>query len=642
MFALNRRYPLFKKLVVAVFAVPLMFAGGSLLGGLAQSQVVGEVGSIDVPRGEYVGRYQSALEEYRRATGSDEVPPEVAEGISRNVRGELLSYYLMKEAVAQKGIRAPDAAVAAEIRQVPDFQDENGEFSADKYTQYVSDRRAYQERVREAIGRESVFRAMAALPQSHLRRQLAAFRRQERVVDEAVLPLARLMTVTLNVSGEEINLFYQRNSERYRVEEQAAFEYFLLSLDDFAAGAAVSPREVMAAYEDFAASRAELARRRASHIYIRDAARAEEVAAQAMAAPARFAELAREHSEDAGSAAGGGSLGIVADGDLPLALNEALFAMTVGQVHVPLPTEDGGYSILKLDELIAAPLPAFREVRAQMQQRARRAAAQDDFDRQVEELRESAQIEIGSLAALAESVNLSVRVAATVYRDAARNAPPFNDAAVLQDAFDPQVVSAGENSAPIPVDDTTYLFARAQRYQPAALRPLAEVRQGIASRLRAGYLADDLARRFRQWQRAPAAGGGIGGLLDTIEWGATHTLLLAAAAPGAGEEGLDALDGGGGSAAGIAGLDDIAVDWIYAADPSRGLPTYIFQPQEDAVRVFRIRAVNRHPPQEQDYQIVDELLEDMAGRLTGIGYMDDLTAQYDYEFYNLPQPAAQQ
>lgn len=634
-----------------------MFAGGSFLGGLAQGQTIGEVGTIDIPRNEFLSRYQSEAEDYRRRAGVDDIPPEIAQRISGSVRSDLLSYYLMKAALEQKGIRAPDDAVAAEIRDTPDFQDEDGNFSPELYSDYVSDFRYYQEQVRESIGREPVFRAMQPLPQDHIRDALAAFRRQERVVDRAILLVSDITAVTLNVPTDDINLYYQRNAGDYQLREEADFEYFIFSQDDFAVTFAVTEADIQTAYDDYTAEQTGLDKRRAAHIYLDDLLEAARIATLAIAEPARFAELAAQYSQDPGSADLGGDLGIVADGDLPASLNDAAFTMTVGQVSGPYETEEGGFSILKLNAILQTPLPPLADIRAEMTRRARRLAAVDAYDAKLEEIRDLAPLEIGSLDALASLAATTVAAAATVYSDSADNRYPFTEDSALVDAFDPIVTNSGENSAPIPLENGDYLFVRAPRYQAAGLTPLAEVEGEIIRILRAGYLTNELYTQLENLDApvnlsldaaslaqntAPSNSDVIlQDILDDMEWQSVHTLALA----GADEGGADSIAGDDDSSLDFADnpddpnsdIEDFEIDRLFAADLSNGLPAYVFIPREGEIIFYRVREITDHAPQSSDYAVIDELTSDMHARLTGAGYLDDLAGAYDYEFYNLPE-----
>jgi peptidyl-prolyl cis-trans isomerase D len=60
-----------------------------------------------------------------------------------------------------------------------------------------------------------------------------------------------------------------------------------------------------------------------------------------------FAALAKEASDDISTAGMGGDLGPVGRGDLPEAMEQALFALAEGEVSAPVRTECG-YHLVKL------------------------------------------------------------------------------------------------------------------------------------------------------------------------------------------------------------------------------------------------------------------------------------------------------
>jgi parvulin-like peptidyl-prolyl isomerase len=64
---------------------------------------------------------------------------------------------------------------------------------------------------------------------------------------------------------------------------------------------------------------------------------------------ADFADLAREHSADPGSAEGGGNLGVYSLDTLPPAFAEAIRTMKLGDVSLPLRTEFG-WHLVKLND----------------------------------------------------------------------------------------------------------------------------------------------------------------------------------------------------------------------------------------------------------------------------------------------------
>ena len=75
---------------------------------------------------------------------------------------------------------------------------------------------------------------------------------------------------------------------------------------------------------------------------------------------------------------------------------------------------------------------------------------------------------IGSLLSVAAAANVSLKVAKDIYSATpAANPSPFKSQELLAELFTPSLVENGENSAPIALDENTYIFARAQKYQAA-------------------------------------------------------------------------------------------------------------------------------------------------------------------------------
>ena len=679
MFALNRKFPFFRKLVIVVFSFPLMFAGGSFLGGLAQNQSVGEVGSIDIPRSEFTSRLNYNLEEYRRRSGVEEIPPDVSERIVQQVQQDLLSFYLFRLSMEKKGIDAPGKAVAEQISRNSEFQDDDGDFSLSLYLDTITDRQYYEDQVKRSIGQQWLLRSINPIPLPDIRQQMAAFRRQQRVVDEATVAATVLVTADINVTREDIGLYYQRNRQEYAIEEEGIFEYFIFSLDDFAASLTVSEEAIQSAFEDYQQEQEDFGRRKISHILVESGTEADEI--YELAATEDFEDLARTRSADAGSAATGGVLGIFAQGDLPVELDDVAFAMTVGEISEPVALDDG-YSILRLDEIISDGEDSLAEVREEMVRRAKREAATEAYDEKISELSDLAPLEVGSLVNMAASVAITGILTATVRTDTGQNASPFDREEALVDVFDPIIVSDGENSQPIPFGDDGYFFVRAIAYRAEGFEPLEEVAPDIANLLRANRAAEELYRQMAIFRAKAAASltasisttltvaeepappvtlaasdteatlatatvtasppKPINERLEEIEWERRHTVILAGDADEAGLNSSSGEDDGQAFATAADEeesdqLEDETIERLFFADLSHGLPSHVFLPKEDGqLHVFRIREVRDGEPLAEDFLVIDELLSDLTERISGVGYLDALSAMYRFEFYDLP------
>src|SRR5262249_4484106 len=132
----------------------------------------------------------------------------------------------------------------------------------------------------------------------------------------------------VKVDDDMVKAFYEANSKTLQTPELAKFEYVQLSQEALTQQVQVEPTEVMQQYERNKNSYGQPEERDASHILIavkpdasqadKDAAKkkAEDIAAQAQANPNKFADLAKQHSQDPGSADKGGGLGMFGRGNM--------------------------------------------------------------------------------------------------------------------------------------------------------------------------------------------------------------------------------------------------------------------------------------------------------------------------------------
>src|SRR4029079_18177352 len=112
----------------------------------------------------------------------------------------------------------------------------------------------------------------------------------------------------------------------------------------------------------------------------KDAAKkkAEDLAAQVKANPAKFAELAKQQSQDPGSAPQGGDLGLFGRGNMVKPFDDAVFAMKPGEIIGPVYT-DFGYHVIKLNSIKPAAIRPFEEVKQQIETELKRQKASQKF-----------------------------------------------------------------------------------------------------------------------------------------------------------------------------------------------------------------------------------------------------------------------
>ena len=115
----------------------------------------------------------------------------------------------------------------------------------------------------------------------------------------------------VKIESAAVQKFYDDNKPMFEVAEQVKAEYLVLSLEALLAQVTVSEAEIKTWYESHKDRYQQPEERRASHILImtnadtdkdKAKAKAEEVLKEVQKSPVRFAELAKQYSQDPGSA----------------------------------------------------------------------------------------------------------------------------------------------------------------------------------------------------------------------------------------------------------------------------------------------------------------------------------------------------
>lgn len=125
----------------------------------------------------------------------------------------------------------------------------------------------------------------------------------------------------------------------------------------------------------------------ARHILVEEEAQAKAVA-ERLKKGEDFAKVAAELSKDPGSGKEGGSLGWFSKERMVPEFAEAAFKLEKGQVSEPVKSQFG-WHVIRLEDRRSKPLPAFDEVKPQIDQYLERKAQQDT----ILALRENAKIE---------------------------------------------------------------------------------------------------------------------------------------------------------------------------------------------------------------------------------------------------------
>jgi peptidyl-prolyl cis-trans isomerase D len=473
------------QIVLALIALPFAFFGVDYY--FRRSDSVSEVATFaggKVTQLDFDNAIREQQEMMRRAQRG--VDPALFD--NPEVRYNILQQLLRERLIEGK---ASDLHFAVTPNQVFDriagdarFQ-EGGKFSVERYKLLLAQNsipeRAYEDSIRRQLLAEKLVDpiAGASIVAAATGEGFVALVEQQREVAVATIDSQPFLK-DAKVDDGAVRAFYDANPGAFRTPEEIKFEYAVLTPEALASQVTVTPEEVKAAYSANVKQYTQEEQRHTAHVLVavkpgateaeKDAAKkkAEEIAAQAKANPAKFAELAKKSSDDPGSAAQGGDLGSNPRGTMVKPFEDAAFGMKVGEISSPVLSEFGWHVIKEAKPQIEAELR-----RQKVNQKF--AAAADQFQNLVYE-------QADSLAGVTKALNVEVKTSGLVTRAEAQKLA-FGSAKFVQALFAPESLAAKRNTEAIEVGPNTLMAGRVLEHKPAAPRPFDEVKGEIRRQL---------------------------------------------------------------------------------------------------------------------------------------------------------------
>lgn len=300
---------------------------------------------------------------------------------------------------------------------------------------------------------------------------------EQRDLRYVTLPLDQFVTDE-TISEAEIQGFYDSNQARFMQPESVLLDYIELSLDDFREPVAESALREL--FEQEQANYAYQTRNRVSHILIEEGGdkplpqRLADIR-EALDAGRSFADVAREFSDDIGSAGNGGDLGFTSGDAFPDEMEEAITTLPVNVVSEPVTTDAGTHFILVTAREEGEP-PGFEEMRAELEDTLQVSEARAELLRTVETLKD-AVFNAEDLAGPSQQLDLEVKRSERIERN--QQTGRFATPALLSVAFSDDVLELGHNSDVIELANDNWVVLRVHQHNPAAAQPLEEVRDQV-------------------------------------------------------------------------------------------------------------------------------------------------------------------
>ena len=478
------------KIILGLIILSFVFAGvGSYIVG-GGSNVAAKVGNVEISRGEFEQAYQNERNRMQAQLGDYFsnllADPTYVASFRQSVLDRMVNDALLEQHAQALGLRVSDVQVRELILAMPQFQ-VDGQFSQDVYQTAL--RRAgyspesFAEYLRRDLVRNQLMSAVQvsdfSLPgEVAAQSKLIMQTREVRTINLSLADFANKVELT----EEEIQDYYQQNSERYTRPEQAKVAYIELSAEALKNAIEVTDEQAKQYYQEHLDKYSSEEQRKVSHILIQgdDQAKAQAILDQ-LNAGADFAVLAEEKSEDIGSSEEGGSLGWIERGVMDPAFEDAAFALqTPGEV-TGLVKSDFGYHIIKLDELKDSVAKPYVEVAEAIKQALRDQQAVDQFYELQSELEKVAFEFPDSLDDAANAIGANIVTTDFISQ---ANAPELlTTPAVMQAILSPEVKEDGLNSEVIEVAPEHVIVVRVEDTRAETVLPLEEVQEQVVAQL---------------------------------------------------------------------------------------------------------------------------------------------------------------
>ena len=468
-----------------------------------------KVDGVDISINQFENAYREQLQSNPQFA---QLPEQFRQQLRSNIIEQLVQQRVIDNYLDEVGYQISDQHVTAMIQRAPEFQ-VDGKFDLETYRNLLAqagyEPARFEASQRIALRREQLQRAIrgSALVSPSQYRRFLNLAAEQRVVRLATIDPA-VVADAITVTDEMITAYYDNNSTLYQLPETADIQYVEISRDDIAAVVGVTEEELRDYYEFNKDRYLQDEQRQARHILIafgddKDAARATatELLTRVRAGES-FEELARESSDDSGTAGNGGDLGVLTRSQLENELGGAIFSMDEGDVDGPVETEFG-FHVVRLDSILErGPLP-LEQVRGELTTELQDQQAESLY-RELERKLSDALFDATDINQLAAAVGVEVKAIEGFTRQGGE--PLGANPLAIEAVFDESILAGGLLSEVIELDNRSAAVFAVTRHTPATRQPLDEVRDQVAAGLRAEQAEVLMSARADEMLAAVASG----------------------------------------------------------------------------------------------------------------------------------------
>jgi len=515
--------------IFAILIIPFAFVG---VNSYFTSDAVNSVAVVN-DQEITLNQYNQAFQNYRRRMQSqmgDAFDPDAFDQliIRRQFIDRMIDEELLSQLSIDAGLAVTDERLSEEIRSMPGFE-VDGEFNLDVYQQRLAAQglspQQFENDVRVSLVMNQFPQAIgsSAISTDWEVNDYVRLQEQKRAFSAIIVPASPATEEAID--EEAILAWYESNQGDYMSEEQVVIEF--IELDAATLGGAVEPDEevLRARFEEQEARFITPEARLASHILIEvetdapqvdvDSARelAEELSTRARDGE-DFAALAREASQDLGSAEEGGDLGWIEPGYMVQAFEDALYELSI-ENPVSEPIQTGfGWHVIQLREIRPAEGMSYTEARELLLAEYQEEADERRFIEQADRMIDIIYEDPTTLSAAADELGLQIQQTEPFGRAGGQLGVTSN-MEFVNTAFSDLVLAQASVSDPVDLGENHIALLHLQQHLPAAVRPLEDVRDQVVEAITRQRAMDAAAATAEELLAGLNAGQDLQSLADS-------------------------------------------------------------------------------------------------------------------------------
>ena len=472
---------------IGLLALTLVISFGNMEQTPLQDNVVITVNDKEITLFEFQEEFSNKLAEFQDLLG-DEVPEVLEQTIKESAGEDLIIRVLLLDYLSNNGYIVSPEYVAELIRTNESFQ-LGGVFIRENYEailasqgvsvdQFENDLRLQLEinQLRRGLI-ETAFMTNAEFT------QFIELQMQERSGQMLIIDSSRFKD-QVNVDPSEVNDYYQNNIDLFQSDEELDVEYLEINIEDVAQQVQFSGDEIRDYYENNLDRFVSNEERKSSHILVAiDEDTTDEQAAklikeiQTKLETETFEELAKQYSDDPGSAAQGGDLGWAETGLFVPEFESALFSMNVGDTSEAVKT-DFGYHLIRMDDIKPGQQQAFEDIEYELELEYSRLLAEEELFELADQMADLTLQSYNELSTVAEKMSLKKSNLDAFTRTGSTFL--HQDPEMVNILFSPGSIELGENTPLFQIGDSV-IVARAKAHRLPSTRDFVEVQGDIQS-----------------------------------------------------------------------------------------------------------------------------------------------------------------